>query len=188
VKSVGYGFIPLAAVGFGLSVVVHLMALFGRPSPLGGMWWVLHVGMFVVFIPALLVQQRLTKGFKPKERWDAALRGCPAWVPRALQALAVYALVNFIRFAWAVQGKPQAGGEPPPEVMWGFSGHWMLFYAAAWAMLYSAARTEEVDASSRCLNGHRLPPSPRYCDRCGSPVAENVGGTADGGQEAGREF
>jgi len=36
----------------------------------------------------------------------------------------------------------------------GFSGHWMVFYLAALAILYSA--TKENASETRCLNGHLI--------------------------------
>ena len=55
------------------------------------------------------------------------------------------------------------------QVVWrGFSGHWMVFYSAALAILYSAANT--VDANPRLTNGHSASPNATYCTRCGQPV------------------
>jgi len=52
-----------------------------------------------------------------------------------------YAMLNFLLFM--TKAPPGDGGANPPAVVWrGFSGHWMAFYTAALAILYSAARRE----------------------------------------------
>jgi hypothetical protein len=53
-----------------------------------------------------------------------------------------YAIINFLLF---IAVAPSGGhGANPPTVVWrGFSGHWMAFYSAAFAILYSAVRPEE---------------------------------------------
>jgi hypothetical protein len=75
-----YPFIILSAVGLGLSIVVHIAALFGLATPLGEQAWILHMGIFTVWLPAMLVIYPLTKEFKQKDLWKAALRGCPDWM------------------------------------------------------------------------------------------------------------
>jgi hypothetical protein len=50
----------------------------------------------------------------------------------------------------------------------GFSGLWRVFYSAALAILYSAAKT--MESIPRCANGHFASPRAAYCPRCGQPV------------------
>lgn len=73
-----------------------------------------------------------------KDFWKVVLRGSPEWMRYMVYGFLGYALVNFLIFM------PQApkggtGGETPAVVWRGFSGHWMAFYSAALAILYSAA-------------------------------------------------
>jgi len=44
-----YPFIIIAAIGFVLSLVTHLMALAGKVPPGGGLVWGLHIGIFAVW-------------------------------------------------------------------------------------------------------------------------------------------
>jgi hypothetical protein len=69
-----------AGVGLVLSILSHLAALLGTQRPLGDQAFWLHMGIFVVWIPTVLVSQRLTSGVDRKDFWNAALRGCPAWM------------------------------------------------------------------------------------------------------------
>jgi hypothetical protein len=71
----------------------------------------------------------------------------------------------------------QSGANPPPVVWRGFSGHWMAFYSAALAILYSAAVNPPSDqlfqsrpfAQNSCVNGHPLTATQRFCPNYGQP-------------------
>jgi hypothetical protein len=161
----------LAAIGLILSLLVHLSALLGFASPLGEGAWLLHPGIFVVWIPAVLVLQRLSRDFTQRELWQAALRGCPPWMRWMTYGFFAYALLNFAAFLLLGPGRNGAG-TTPSVVFRGFSGHWMAFYSAALAIFYSALHADEHDELRRCPAGHRVSPLARYCERCGQAVHE----------------
>lgn len=165
-------FALLAALGLALSLLSHIAALLGSQGPLGDYAWILHIGIFVVWLPAVLVANRLTAGCERKDFWKAALRGCPPWMKYLAGAFFLYALINFVTFI--ANAPPKAGsGAMPPSVVRGFSGHWMAFYSAAMAVLYSAAHVKESDAAHCCANGHTVRALAKFCDQCGQPVVEN---------------
>jgi hypothetical protein len=91
-----YGLAVVAAFGFVASLLVHLGTWLRIAPPSAA--WVLQVGIFIVWLPAIFAFQRLTKDFKQKESWAAALRGAPLWVPTALKSLTGYGLLNFAFF------------------------------------------------------------------------------------------
>ena len=84
-------------------------------------------------------------------------------------AFLVYAGINFAIFMYNVQtGKVAATPEP---MEWrGFSGHWMIFYFAAFAILYSAAIGQK--SIRRCPNGHAVPAAANFCTQCGKPAVQ----------------
>jgi hypothetical protein len=106
-----------------------------------------------------------------KDLWKTVLKGSPAWMRYMVYGFMGYAFVNFMLFMTAA---PDAShGANPPAVVWrGFSGHWMAFYSAAFAILYTAARAKQI--GWRCPNGHSVPPSARYCEVCGQPVMRGL--------------
>lgn len=104
--------IGLSALGLILSLMVHLSALLGLALPLGERAWLLHVGIFVVWLPAVLVMQPLTREFKQKDLWRAALRGCPRWMRWMTYGFFAYAAVNFAIF---VALAPTGEGRPKPR-------------------------------------------------------------------------
>lgn len=169
-------FVLLAGIGLVLSLIVHGYALLGIPCPFGEVAWALHVGIFVVWFPAVIASQKLTKDFKQKDFWRATLRGCPKWMRHLTYFFFAYAIVNFILFMVIDIGgglEKSTENGTPPNIFRGFSGHWMAFYSAAMAMLYSAIHAKEHDETRRCLNGHPVSPSAKFCEECGAVVTES---------------
>jgi hypothetical protein len=137
----------LAACGFTLSLVAHIMSLLGRVIPGGGLVFWLHVGIFAVWIPTGIITNRIARRSNQKD-WKVILAGCPRWMRLAFYLLFGYAVCNFVLFMITTIGHPQPKGATPPSVIRGFSGHWMLFYGAAFATLYSVIfRPNQVSCS-----------------------------------------
>ncbi len=173
-------FICMAVIGLTLSLVSHLCAWFEAPQPLGEAAWCLHIGIFVVWVPAIIAYHRLVRDFKQKEHWKASLRGCPRWLRWLTSFFFVYAIANFLLFAIAAPAGRRIPGAPaPPVVFRGFSGHWMAFYSAAVAILYSALVVRKHDPSRRCANGHPVAPSALYCETCGVFVGRPAYGESE---------
>jgi hypothetical protein len=158
-----------AAIGLLLSVASHIASWFGSKGPLGDFAFVLHIGVFVVWIPAVLVQLRLTDGVNRKDQWKAMLRGCPRWMRLTVSGLFLYALVNFIIFVVIAPVKAPRG-TMPPSVVHGLSGYWMVFYAVAFAVMYSAVHVQDWRERRKCANGHAIGPVARFCEQCGNSI------------------
>jgi hypothetical protein len=113
------------------------------------------------------VAQRQAGNLKRKDFWKIVLKGLPDWIRYLVYGFLGYAVVNFMIFFQAPTGSD--GGANPPAMVWrGFSGHWMVFYLAALAILYSAARQDGERV--RCMNGHAVQTNANFCARCGQPV------------------
>jgi hypothetical protein len=170
-KTVLNSFAVIAAVGLLLSIASHLAALRGTQGPLGNFTPMLHIGIFVVWIPTVLVANRFTKNVPRKDLWKVMLRGCPDWMKYMTYAFFGYAIVNFLFF---ITVAPKGGGSfsMSPQVVRGFSGHWMAFYCAALAVLYSAARLWDEEREHYCPNGHMVQTFAKFCDQCGLSVTE----------------
>ncbi len=170
-------FMLLAALGFAVSAAAHLAAAFGPWETFPFYVMGLHAGIFIVFLPSVLIVNSLAKDYKQRELWNAALRGCPDWMRKALYGLFAYALVNFVYFLSVVpKGRPErVAGGVPAMVVRGFSGHWMIFYALSFATFYSYLHAEEADGLRRCANGHRVSAVARFCETCGAPVGASSG-------------
>jgi hypothetical protein len=137
----------LGAAGLVLSFLSHLAGWTGVYGPLGRWTWLLHLGLFAVFLPAVAVSPRVQAGEKT-DSLEVALCGCPPWMKRMVYVFFGYAIVHFLAFAvsMVLSGPEVRGPGMPPIVVRGFSGHWMAFYAAALGMLYGALHRDRVRA------------------------------------------
>jgi hypothetical protein len=160
-------FVALSAVGLGVSLFVHLGAVMGRRVVPDSFFFLLHAGAIAMFFPTVLVGRKRVGSTRRKDFWKLALRGSPDWMRYMVYGFFGYALVNFLLF---MLNSPLTGkvGSPPAVVWRGFSGHWMAFYAASFAILYSAVSPDASGA--RCINGHTMPPGASFCNQCGQPA------------------
>jgi len=156
----------LALVGFMASLIAHLAGYAGIERPFGFDPWPLHAGIFIVWLPTILAAQKLSKGFPQSEMWKASLRGCPNWMRYVLYALFGYAFLSFFAFFLSIGGSI----ETEAGTIRGFSGHWLIFYFAAFAVLHSYTKVAENDTVRRCKNLHVVEPSSEYCPQCGDKV------------------
>lgn len=175
-----YPFMALAAVGLVLSLLVHIAALAGLPVP--GAAMVLHIAIFVVWIPACFIANRRTQDVPQRDFWKATLRNCPRWMKRIVYALALYTIVNFTIFTVRTIARPQPKGNIPPAVVRSLSGHWMAFYAAAFAFLYSQLKAGRPERLRQCPAGHLLAESDALCPFCGAAPVDD-GAEADRNDE-----
>lgn len=162
-------FIVLSAIGLLLSIAAHIASIVGLPLPGGKLVWSLHVGIFVVWFPAVLIANRINRGKPQKDLWKNVLSGCPTWMRYAGYALFAYALLNFLWFIAKRTGPPPQGDAPLSEIRL-FSGHWMVFYGAAFAILLSAYRKPRLLKKQRCSKGHEVSSTDVFCPTCGSQV------------------
>jgi hypothetical protein len=125
-------FALLAAIGLLLSVWVHIGVLEGR-SP-SAMAWSLHIGVFVVWIPSVIVARRLVGNMNRTDFWKVVLRGAPVWLRYMVYGFFAYAAISGFLFFSSVR---ESGADPLRM----FSAVWMVFYSSAFAILYSAAQS-----------------------------------------------
>lgn len=172
-----YPIMVLAACGLALSITAHCMALAGVPIPGGRLVWGLHIGIFAVWLPTVLASMKMTRHASRKDVWKIALAGCPVWMRRAGYVLFGYAILNFIVFmaTTASQPKQQQSGDTPPSIVRGFSGHWMIFYGAAFAVLYSRIHAPGLYRERKCPQGHTSAPAARFCSECGYDFSHETG-------------
>ena len=78
-----YPFLLLALVGLVVVLSVHVAVLAGSTALFSQVGKLIFQGIFVVWLPTIVVMNRLTRDFKQKDIWKAALRGCPQRMQRA---------------------------------------------------------------------------------------------------------
>ena len=138
----------LASLGFLASLTAHVAALQGIDvETYVPFVWLLHGGIFVVFVPFILMARRVYGNrLSAKEMANMA----PPWVRTFGAALFAYAMVNFVIFILHTQGGNATERDGQFLLMQhgtlirhltsaeyasfranqvrGFSGHWMVFY------------------------------------------------------------
>jgi hypothetical protein len=156
-------FAVLAAAGLVASAAVHFSTFTGvDPLDLAPCVWVLHVGIFVVFIPAIYLANRAKTG--KSQSLAAEFPHAPRWMVWMTGLFFAYAFVNFAVFIFLMrEGSPHQREDGTYALTdhgrtvraiseeefhrrqgylaRGFSGHWMLFYSASLLALVSSLRT-----------------------------------------------
>ncbi len=158
-------------MGFLLSLAVHVAALAGVDvSARVPTVWLLHAGIFVVFIPYVFSNSR-----REDRKSRDLLAALPRWARRAVIFLFGYMFINFAIFIFRA-----SGGNPAMEngkyllkshgrvireitreeytalranIVRGFSGHWMLFYFVPFG--YFAFGTQHTGNPRRLNYGNR---------------------------------
>ncbi len=124
----------LALLGFLASLAAHVAGYAGIAQPFGISPQPLGPGIFIVWAPTVPAFMYLSSGCSRKDSWKAALRGCPVWMSRLLYGVFGYGFLNFFAFMFSVGGE----GTEAAEIRL-LSGHCMVFYFAAFAVMYSFA-------------------------------------------------
>lgn len=152
----------IAALGLAVSLWAHVGALLGRTVLVEHWLTALTIGIIVVWFTAVFAGMVATKSGMQSS--SAFFAGCQAWMKYGLYGLFFYVLVNFF-----LSNSMNEKHEGLTALDWrSFSGHFMLFYAAAFAVLYSRMRLEAKPR--RCIQGHLVPSDATTCASCGEPV------------------
>src|SRR5437763_1946395 len=103
-------FVCLSLLGLLLSLFVHINAVMGKQ--MSSMFWGLHVGIFVVWFPAVFVAQKQVGKLKGKDFWKLVLKGAPVWMRYMTYILVFYAAVDSLLFM-AIAPDKVAGASAP---------------------------------------------------------------------------
>jgi hypothetical protein len=89
-------FFYLAVVGLCLSVTAHIATFFGvDPQQTFPSVWLLHDGIFVIWLPAIIFTNRRSKEGSKSNPWATILAGTPPWMGAMIGPLLAYAGFNF---------------------------------------------------------------------------------------------
>jgi hypothetical protein len=139
--------LPLAMValaGVLYSLWIHVNAVFGRKVVDQFVFFAMHVACIVLMFPATWLRNG-----KMYASWKQAVNTNTRWLQSPLYAFGAYAMFNFFYCMQFVPTKGSHGEELPESVIRMFSGHWMLFFFAAFVMLWTSANPESELQSGR---------------------------------------
>jgi hypothetical protein len=162
-----------AASGLAISLVSHVLSIFGYTPGGQTLFFALHIGIFPVFgFMMLLYGQRMLATTDRRAAEELMLSGCPRWMRLMVRGFTIYTGVNFAIFIllMMVRGDPNTGNGVPPEVWRGFSGHWMLFYAVPLAALTTVYTKGIANLQPKCPLGHDVGLADKFCPTCGSAI------------------
>jgi len=128
---------------------------------------VLGGGIFAVWVPAVLLAQRINNGGRFKFSWKRVLAGCPPQMIYAVGGIFAYALVNFL-LAIASRDTGLAKGVRL------FSGHAMVFYGMAFCIFFSSWRRPDLLRTRYCPAGHEVAHEDSFCPVCGLAVTQGA--------------
>lgn len=97
--------VGLSVVGLVFSLWVHLGAVMGRRVAPEALFYILHVGIFVVWIPAVFVGNGLVGSVNRKDFWKVALKNSPDGMRYMVYIFFGYAFINFAFFFFSSSNK-----------------------------------------------------------------------------------
>jgi hypothetical protein len=169
--------IALAGVGLLLSVAVYVSASLGvDPKTWFYLYWVLHVGLFVIWFPAVLLSNELPHRISHGKREDRIMTNLPKWMARSTIVVFFFAVANFsvmmaLTHGGSVEEKngradlvshdhvvkqltsAEARDIPLYEARL-FSGHWIALYWIGICALYSSVWHSGTRRADRSLRLH----------------------------------
>jgi hypothetical protein len=167
-------FFFFAAAGWTIGLAVHLLSLFDYDvAEVFPFVWVLHVGAIFIMFPAIIelkktvpVRQENGKLLGPTRGfYKHVFKNAPRWLVIIACLCFGYAIINFILFITSQTGTAEiqhgqyfltAHGKIlktlteaeyhhiRANMLRGFSGHWIFFFAAAAAILYPFKKQEAI--------------------------------------------
>jgi hypothetical protein len=166
-RLIAYPAMVLSAWGIATCVILYALSLGGNSALPKRAAAVVFPGLFVVWLPTVLLMNGLTRDFKQKDLWKAALRGCPPWMRIALWVS--LGTVFFLTLVLPVLSGSNPGASPGTFIIFP-----VCFYAVSFCVMYSVLHVEKFDAERRCVNGHRISPLAKFCEECGAPAEIDV--------------
>jgi hypothetical protein len=155
----------IAVTGWSLAITFHLLALLDVDVETHFPFvWLLHVGIFVVWLPAVLKLRKMKESegvnmgtFNGLSIFKPIMATTPKWILMLAGAGFVYAGINFTLFIFSQHGTPSVRdgqyilhnhghiikvltaaeyAHYKANEVRGFSGHWIAFYGIAAAVLF----------------------------------------------------
>ena len=121
-----YPFMFVSGIGVAASAVANIASMVSLASIFEKIFYVLHLGILVVFIPSVVVfHSRFKKSKNLFGNW--LFEGCPTWMSRTVTALFGYAI--FVMLISKIIHSQ--------NLTYYFSSLWLFFYGASFAVFYA---------------------------------------------------
>jgi hypothetical protein len=138
----------LALAGFLISFCINIVSLLGIVLPQGAPFFLLHVGIFVVFFPAILAAKKMVGYTNGRYFWKRLMNEAPEGFRYLFYVVFGYCwLIGFLSFSQPFPGKDPSSFLSTRSEWLPFSAVWMVFYYSSFVILLSA-RNYSLKSSS----------------------------------------
>jgi len=129
----------LALAGFFLSFCINIACVLGKQIPPDMPFFLMHIGIFVVFFPAVFAAQKMLGSTVRRDFWKVVMKDAPEVVRYLFYLVFAYGwLTGILAFFDGSTGNHQPGTPVSGPDWLVFSATWMIFYFASFAVLLSA--------------------------------------------------
>lgn len=133
----------ISAAGLVLSAAVHFCSLFHIYEPPRGLMMLIYIGAIATIYSAIIISRKTRNEIDVEDYKKAIFFACPKWLSMMNGFFIMYVLggLIFLVFKRYFVGSSVANEQGiPANGFRGFSGHWMVFYSLALALLCSCRR------------------------------------------------
>jgi hypothetical protein len=99
----------IAMTGLLMSIACHLMGWLQMDPPWGKSVFILHIGIFVVWLPLVMLANRTMPKGAERNNMKHLLAELPGWVRVACSVLFAYAMLHFVYFIYCAKQFPKNG-------------------------------------------------------------------------------
>jgi len=129
----------LALAGFLISLCINIACVLRKQMPLDAPFFLMHLGIFVVFFPAILTAQKMVGNTNRRGFWKAVMKNVPEAVSYLFYVIFAYSwLTGFYSFFNGAPANGHRSTLSSGSEWLVFSGIWMDFYYASFAIFLSA--------------------------------------------------
>jgi hypothetical protein len=154
--------------GIVAGVSLHILALATALTVPGPIILAMHLGLFAVAIPTIIISNKVLSSVRPKDLWAAMRAATPVWLYRFVRVLGIYWVMVFLVFILIVSKHETPDGPMSARTLAFFAAGWTTGYAALAQYLYLVRN--RLVARRLCPQGHEVGASARYCEVCGTPL------------------
>jgi len=137
--------------------------------------FLLFLGVFVVWFPAVVMLRRVTRGAMSRNRMKLALSHASPLIRGLVHASWIYC-----GLVWAVTMILHVVKKSPTLTNEGvyFTAFLLVFYATAMGVSASVLAMTPEQLDPHCANGHAVGVEARFCESCGASVRQAAAGSA----------
>lgn len=120
--------IILSVIGFVLSLLIHVIAIFDWYPVSNTIIMVLTAGILLVWLQSSKNLKLLHKAYPDNHPWKTVFTLCPEWTKYILYIFIIYAILNFGLMMSFGTGDNYLDFTVSQSKLSGLSGFWMAFY------------------------------------------------------------